>query len=70
MASTLIVPGLPSGSCTTKKTTPSNRLNPRAASNLPNNGCDDVVTRTSQGNTSRRCCSLSVSLQAPASHIY
>ena len=51
MASARIVPGLPSGSNTTNSSSPFNRLNPYAANNLPNNGCDSAVTRTSHGNS-------------------
>jgi hypothetical protein len=42
------------------------RLNPEQASNSPNNGWVQAVTRTLHGNTDRRCCSLSPSLPAPA----
>jgi len=57
---------LPSGSCTTQTRTPTYRLNSGAASNLPNNGCDQAVTLTSLGNTSRRCCRVPAPLWLPA----
>src|SRR5215218_6656021 len=65
VASARIVPGLPSGNSTTSCTTPFHRLNPEHGNISPNNGCISEVTRTSHGNTDRRCCSLSPSLRAP-----
>ncbi len=65
VADTGIVPGDPSGNPTTKNSTPPLRLNPDAAKSRPNNGCTGEVTRTSHGNNRRRCCSLSLSRQAP-----
>ena len=65
VASARTVPGLPSGNSTTNSSTPFHRLNPEHANSSPNNGCIGAVTRTSHGNTARRCCSLSPSLPAP-----
>ena len=56
------MPGDPSGSSITRYSTPSSRLNDRAATSRPDSGCVAEITRTSHGSTARRCCSLSPSL--------
>jgi hypothetical protein len=65
VASAWIVPGDPSGSSITSKSTPFSRLNDRATTSRPDSGCVFEITRTSHGSTARRCCSLSPSLPAP-----
>ena len=54
VAAARIVPGEPSGSCTTKCNDPFNRLNPVAANNWPDKGCVNATTRTSVGSTERK----------------
>jgi hypothetical protein len=62
VSSARTVPGEPSGSITTSSNSPAHRLNDAAFKTCPNSGCLTEMTRTSHGNTERRCCSEVFSL--------
>ena len=59
VASTSIVPGVPSGSRTIRHAAPPTRRRPSTTSRSPHNGCCAAVTVTSAGNGEERdSCSL------------
>jgi len=64
-ASARIVPGEPSGSSTTSKSTLSRRLKPMQRATARTTGCVVAVTRTSHGSSCRRCCQ---SVAIPCGH--